>query len=171
MKLALYASARMKYIQGRDLLSPIDLEDVRKLATQAESPSTPLQATAATFVEYFLRKDLSESLQANVHIPVLVSMYAFVRDKFAFRFESPAEARVTLAVDAIETMLPVEDKAVGRELLRKFVESWKYLADVFGTFHICGREVRAGAEIPLVDQTNLHIGDLVELGKKPHPRY
>jgi hypothetical protein len=119
----------------------------------------------AKFVRLFTDIDTGERLHANRHIPAMAAMYAFVRDKLAFRLTDAAQARSLLMETAIETLLLTGDKLTGRRVFTAFLSAWEALRRQFGTFDICNRENRAARQIPELTKANVCVGHLVELGK------
>jgi hypothetical protein len=158
--LVTYHCQRLELLPNSSIVSTILSEADKCIA--ASSKDNLMQRKAAEFVGMFAAPEMLKALAMNVHIPVVLSMHAFLRDRLAYRLTDISVARTLLVVEAIDK-LPIDDRLLGRKLFRDFLEAWDSLRSHFRTFDICGREAQAAREIPALTPENTYVSMLVEM--------
>jgi hypothetical protein len=162
-----YAAAMVVYRTQQLELEPTSAT-VSTFLTEAErvigqgSAARPMEHKAASFVNMLATREMSSALAMNVHIPVILSIYTFLRDRLAFRLKDVTVARTLLVIDAIDA-LPLDDRILGKKIFRDFLDAWAILKNHFHSFDICGREVQAAREIPALTPETTYVSMLVEM--------
>jgi hypothetical protein len=158
--LVTYHCQRLELLPNSSIVSTIFSKADKCIA--ASFKDNLVQRKAAEFVGMFAAPEMLKALAMNVHIPVVLSMHAFLRDRLAYRLTDISVARTLLVVEAIDK-LPIDDRLLGRKLFRDFLEAWDSLRSHFRTFDICGREVQAARDIPALTPENTYVSMLVEM--------
>jgi hypothetical protein len=162
-----YAAAMVVYRTQQLELEPTSaavstfLIEAERVISQG-SAVEPMQHKAAAFVCMLATHEMSSALAMNVHIPAILSIYTFLRDRLDFRLKDVTVARTLLVVDAIDA-LPLEDRILGKKIFQDFLAAWAILKNHFRTFDICGREVQAAREIPALTSETTYVSMLVEM--------
>lgn len=120
-------------------------------------------------------------LQYLKYLPIIVSMHAFIRDKFNYLLKNEEEARSIIVIDAL-CLLTKCDQIVGNDLFLRFLEAWEQLRRVFQIFHVCSNETRTGGTeinpfedprviIPRLSRESTTLGNLLEFGTTEKESY
>ena len=154
--LVIYRTQQLELDPTSTTVNSILLEAERAISTGTK------QHKAVAFVSMLATQEMSSSLAMNVHIPVILSIYTFLRDRLAFRLKDITVARTLLVIDAIDA-LPIDDRILGRKIFEDFLTAWAAVRNHFHTFDICGREVQAAREIPALTPETTYVSMLVEM--------
>eukprot|EP01041_Mallomonas_annulata_P001672 gene1672-3231_t len=149
-----FAQISIDFIQQKENLIPFGLSTLVYGSAPVDN-NDPLLSCAADVVRYLVNPDICTNLACNRHIPVIIAMFQFVLEAFAFRY-TEEEVQGILVDDAIDN-LPFDERVRGWHIFREFLKSWEALRQVFNTFEQCRREVVAAASIPqITDKRGQH---------------